>query len=84
MLRNYFLPLLFRFRSQKLVLTFMITELDARMTDMKSELQSFQDEEYDESHRRKAVEALKRMENWNLFSDPNEVCSLIGSGLFIS
>lgn len=47
-------------------------ELDARMTDMKSELQSFQDEEYDESHRRKAVEALKRMENWNLFSDPNE------------
>ena len=27
----------------------------------------------DENHRRKAVDALKRMENWNLFSDTIEV-----------
>ncbi|OMO53221.1 hypothetical protein CCACVL1_28798 [Corchorus capsularis] len=47
-------------------------ELDERMRDLKEELQSFEGEEYDESHRRKAVDALKRMENWNLFSDTHE------------
>ncbi|KAK3019713.1 hypothetical protein RJ639_003149 [Escallonia herrerae] len=47
-------------------------ELDERMRDLKSELQSFEGEEFDESHKRKAVDALKRMENWNLFSDTNE------------
>ncbi|KAK3016013.1 hypothetical protein RJ639_006737 [Escallonia herrerae] len=47
-------------------------ELDDRMRDLKSELQSFEGEEFDESHKRKAVDALKRMENWNLFSDTNE------------
>ena len=55
----------------------MISELDERMRDLKNELQSFDGEEYDEGHRRKAVEALKRMENWNLFSDTHEVCCLI-------
>ncbi|CAB4292361.1 unnamed protein product [Prunus armeniaca] len=44
-------------------------ELDERMRDLKNELQSFEGEEYDESHKRKALEALKRMENW--------ICSVI-------
>ncbi|KAK9283696.1 hypothetical protein L1049_011946 [Liquidambar formosana] len=47
-------------------------ELDERMRDLKSELRSFEGEEYDESHKRKAIEALKRMEKWNLFSDTHE------------
>ncbi|OVA19335.1 hypothetical protein BVC80_521g148 [Macleaya cordata] len=47
-------------------------ELDERMRDLKEELQSFEGGEYDESHKRKAVDALKRMENWNLFSDTFE------------
>ncbi|GMI74224.1 hypothetical protein like AT5G58100 [Hibiscus trionum] len=47
-------------------------ELDERMRDLKDELQSFENEEHDESHRRKAIDALKRMENWNLFSDTVE------------
>lgn len=52
----------------------LVLELDERMRDLKNELQSFEGEEYDESHKRKAVEALRRMENWNLFSDTHEVC----------
>ncbi|XP_057980775.1 uncharacterized protein LOC131166336 [Malania oleifera] len=47
-------------------------ELDERMWDLKNELHSFDGDEYDESHKRKATEALKRMENWNLFSDTYE------------
>ncbi|XP_056174780.1 uncharacterized protein LOC115689447 [Syzygium oleosum] len=47
-------------------------ELDQRMEDLKSELQEFEGEDKDESHRRKAIEALKRMESWNLFSDTHE------------
>ncbi|XP_031373092.1 uncharacterized protein LOC116188092 isoform X2 [Punica granatum] len=47
-------------------------ELDERMRDLKNELQSFEGEEYDENRKRKAVEALKRMESWNLFSDTQE------------
>ncbi|KAJ8753112.1 hypothetical protein K2173_017657 [Erythroxylum novogranatense] len=47
-------------------------ELDERMQDLKNELQSFEGEEYDESHKAKAIDALKRMENWNLFSDTQE------------
>ncbi|XP_022987363.1 uncharacterized protein LOC111484942 [Cucurbita maxima] len=47
-------------------------ELDERMRDLKNELQSFDGEEYDENHKRKAIDALKRMENWNLFSDTYE------------
>uniref|UniRef100_A0A2P2MF99 DUF7906 domain-containing protein n=1 Tax=Rhizophora mucronata TaxID=61149 RepID=A0A2P2MF99_RHIMU len=49
-------------------------ELEERMRDLKNELQSLEGDEYDESHKRKAIEALKRMENWNLFSDTHEVC----------
>ncbi|KAK9097625.1 hypothetical protein Sjap_023122 [Stephania japonica] len=58
-----------RGRKGKLVLC---EELDERMHDLRNELQSFDGEEYDESHKRKAVDALKRMENWNLFSDTRE------------
>ncbi|XP_027193120.1 uncharacterized protein [Cicer arietinum] len=47
-------------------------ELDERMRDLKNELQSFEGEEYDESHKTKAIETLKRMESWNLFSDTHE------------
>ncbi|KAJ7950715.1 putative Transmembrane protein [Quillaja saponaria] len=47
-------------------------ELDERMRDLKNELQSFEGEEFDEGHKRKAIEALKRMESWNLFSDTYE------------
>nr|XP_023889678.1 uncharacterized protein LOC112001731 [Quercus suber] len=47
-------------------------ELDERMRDLKNELQSFEGDEYDESHKQKAIEALKRMESWNLFSDTYE------------
>ncbi|KAH7848402.1 hypothetical protein Vadar_002330 [Vaccinium darrowii] len=47
-------------------------ELDERMEDLKKELKTFEGEESDESHKRKALDALKRMENWNLFSDTQE------------
>ncbi|XP_034920570.1 uncharacterized protein [Populus alba] len=47
-------------------------ELDERMRDLKNELQSLDREEHDESHKKKALEALKRMESWNLFSDTHE------------
>ncbi|KAL6519255.1 hypothetical protein OROGR_018575 [Orobanche gracilis] len=47
-------------------------ELDERMQDLKKELQAVDGEEYEESHKQKAIDALKRMENWNLFSDTSE------------
>ncbi|KAH6821421.1 transmembrane protein [Perilla frutescens var. hirtella] len=47
-------------------------ELDERMHDLKSELQTFEGDENDESHKNKAIDALKRMENWNMFSDTYE------------
>ncbi|XP_020110520.1 uncharacterized protein LOC109725660 isoform X2 [Ananas comosus] len=47
-------------------------ELDERMHDLKSELEGYNSGEYDESHKKKALDALKRMENWNLFSDTSE------------
>jgi hypothetical protein len=56
---------------------FMNSELDERMRDLKNELQSFEGEGSDESHKRKAIEALKRMESWNLFSDTYEVCLFV-------
>lgn len=43
------------------------------MHDLKSELEGYSSEEYDENHKVKALTALKRMDNWNLFSDTNEV-----------
>lgn len=56
-----------------LIFVIIISELDERMKDLRNELQSMDNEESDENHRRKAVDALKRMENWNLFSDTREV-----------
>ena len=47
------------------------------MRDLRNELKSFEGEEYDESHKKKAMEALKRMESWNLFSDTHEVSRLV-------
>nr|XP_010927142.1 uncharacterized protein LOC105049253 isoform X1 [Elaeis guineensis] len=47
-------------------------ELDERMRDLKNELEGYNSEEYDETHKRKALDALKRMENWNLFRDTYE------------
>ncbi|XP_021744392.1 uncharacterized protein LOC110710407 isoform X1 [Chenopodium quinoa] len=44
-------------------------ELDERMQELTNELQSMEGEENDENRRRKAVDALKRMESWNLFRD---------------
>ncbi|KAI7744577.1 hypothetical protein M8C21_015990 [Ambrosia artemisiifolia] len=44
-------------------------ELEERMRDLKTELESFETDDSVESHKQKAVDALKRMENWNLFSD---------------
>ncbi|XP_056697255.1 uncharacterized protein [Spinacia oleracea] len=44
-------------------------ELDERMEELTNELQTMEGEEDDESRKRKAIDALKRMENWNLFSD---------------
>ncbi|KAJ8769820.1 hypothetical protein K2173_008226 [Erythroxylum novogranatense] len=35
----------------------------------RTKLALYEGEEYDESHKVKAIDALKRMENWNLFSD---------------
>lgn len=52
----------------------VFAELDGRMRDLKNELQSFEGDGYDETHKNKAVDALKRMESWNLFSDAHEVC----------
>lgn len=54
----------------------VISELDERMQDLRTELQSFEGDEFDESHKIKAVNALKRMENWNLFTDTSEVYHL--------
>ncbi|KAH7674621.1 hypothetical protein IHE45_08G086100 [Dioscorea alata] len=47
-------------------------ELDERMSDLKTELEGYKGEEHDESNKKKALDALKRMENWNLFSDTIE------------
>ncbi|KAL5974242.1 hypothetical protein ACLOJK_030906 [Asimina triloba] len=47
-------------------------ELDARMGDLKNELQSFNSGESDNTHKAKALDTLRRMEKWNLFSDVNE------------
>ncbi|KAJ6958690.1 hypothetical protein NC653_040365 [Populus alba x Populus x berolinensis] len=57
-------------RRTKLVLC---EELDERMHNLKNELQSLDGEENDESNKKKAIEALKRMESWNLFSDTHEL-----------
>jgi uncharacterized membrane protein (DUF106 family) len=51
----------------------MSAEFQERMSDLKSEMETFQGEEHEEIHRKKAVEAIKRMEQWNLFADAYEV-----------
>ncbi|KAJ0965543.1 hypothetical protein J5N97_026681 [Dioscorea zingiberensis] len=47
-------------------------ELDERMHDLKSELEGYKGQDHDENHKKKALDALKRMENWNLFSEKIE------------
>lgn len=59
-----------------LFFTFRVLELDERMRDLKTELQSLEGDAHDEVHQRKAMEALKRMESWNLFSDEHEVFTI--------
>lgn len=44
-------------------------ELEERMGGLRTELESFENEDSVESHKQKAVDALKQMESWNLFSD---------------
>ena len=68
--------------------TYMIqnAELQERMGDLKEELQFLQQENVEEAHKRKAEEALKRIERWNLFSDAHDVqvCMLYyASSLFL-
>lgn len=43
------------------------------MHDLENELKAFEGEEHDESHKQKAIDALKRMESWDVFRDPHEV-----------
>lgn len=50
---------------------------------MKTELQSLEGDAHDEVHQRKAMEALKRMESWNLFSDEHEVFPIPCQRLFV-
>lgn len=55
-------------------LLYLVVELRERMDDVKVELSSFSEELPDESQRTKASAALKRIEEWNLFSAPTLVC----------
>ncbi|XP_062219032.1 uncharacterized protein LOC133918919 isoform X2 [Phragmites australis] len=47
-------------------------ELDERMHDLKNELEGYNTGDSDEINKKKALDALKRMENWNLFRDTSE------------
>ncbi|TVU30116.1 hypothetical protein EJB05_21723 [Eragrostis curvula] len=47
-------------------------ELDERMHDLKNELEGYNTGDSDEINKNKALDALKRMENWNLFKDTSE------------
>ncbi|KAK3154084.1 hypothetical protein QOZ80_2BG0185760 [Eleusine coracana subsp. coracana] len=47
-------------------------ELDERMRDLKNELEGYNTGNSDEINKKKALDALKRMENWNLFRDTSE------------
>lgn len=44
------------------------------MSDVKTELSSYSEELPEETQRVKASDALKRIEEWNLFSAPIVVC----------
>ncbi|OEL22991.1 hypothetical protein BAE44_0015990 [Dichanthelium oligosanthes] len=47
-------------------------ELDGRMHELKNELEGYNIGDSDEINKKKALDALKRMENWNLFRDTSE------------
>ncbi|ONK82052.1 uncharacterized protein A4U43_C01F35630 [Asparagus officinalis] len=47
-------------------------ELVERMHDLRTELEGYNNEDSDESQKKKALDALKRVEKWNLFSDTQE------------
>jgi len=49
------------------------TELDERMGDLKNELEGYNTGDSDEINKKKALDALKRIESWNLFRDTKEV-----------
>jgi hypothetical protein len=53
---------------------FLVAELRERMSDVKTELSSYSEELPNEAQRIKASDALKRIEEWNLFSAPIVVC----------
>jgi hypothetical protein len=54
------------------------------MNDVKSELASYDAENQDDNSRAKASVALKRIDEWNLFSDSSEVLIVIFVWLKIS
>lgn len=43
------------------------------MRELKEELEGYHTGDHDESHKRKAIHALKKMEGWNLFTEVPEV-----------
>ncbi|XP_006648628.1 uncharacterized protein LOC102707377 [Oryza brachyantha] len=47
-------------------------ELDERMHDLKSELEGYNTGDSDDINKKKALDALNRMEKWNLFKDTSE------------
>ena len=49
------------------------------MGDLREELQFLQQDHVEEAHKKKAEEALKRIEKWNLFSDAHDkqVCPFL-------
>jgi len=47
-------------------------ELDERMGDLKNELEGYNTGDSDEINKKKALDALKRIESWNLFRDTKE------------
>jgi hypothetical protein len=59
-------------------------EFKERMNDVKSELASYDAESQDDNNRAKASVALKRIDEWNLFSDSSEVLIVIFVWLKIS
>ncbi|XP_047090256.1 uncharacterized protein LOC124702177 [Lolium rigidum] len=47
-------------------------ELEERMHDLKKELEGYNSGDSDETNKKKALDALKRMERWNLFKETSE------------
>uniref|UniRef100_A0A8R7QL87 DUF7906 domain-containing protein n=1 Tax=Triticum urartu TaxID=4572 RepID=A0A8R7QL87_TRIUA len=47
-------------------------ELDQRMHELKNELEGYHSGDSEEINKKKALDALKRMEKWNLFKDTSE------------